>query len=87
MSNIVDILATIGQDAKLRYASDDEMQRMLVNLQLDQEVREAVLAKDQKRLAGLIGANNVSCLLVPGIVQEDFTPATAEQHEYVEKRA
>jgi len=87
MSNIVDFLATIGQDAKLRYASDEEMQHMLADMKLVQEVRDAVLAKDQKRLADLVGANNVCCLMIPAVMQNEFAPDGTDESEYVEKRA
>jgi len=68
MSNIIEFLETIGQNASLRYASTREMQHMLADSQMDQDVREAVLAKDQQRLSELLRAKNTCCMLMPGRV-------------------
>jgi|SwirhisoilCB2_FD_contig_31_32372100_length_529_multi_2_in_0_out_0_1 hypothetical protein len=68
MSNIIEFLETIGQNASLRYASTGEMQHMLADSQMDQDVREAVLAKDQQRLSELLRAKNTCCMLMPGRV-------------------
>jgi len=88
MSNIIDFLETIGQDANLRYASNGEMQHMLVNSQLDQDIKQAVLARDQQRLTALVGAQNVCCLLVPAQVMSFLAAWTDEEDEYYhEQRA
>lgn len=63
MSNIIDFLEIMGQDANLRYASAGDMQRMLADIQVDPEMRGAVLATDQVRLTALAGAKNVCCML------------------------
>jgi hypothetical protein len=68
MSNVIEFLETIGQNASLRYASTGEMQHMLADSQMDQDVREAVLAKDQQRLSELLRAKNTCCMLMPGRV-------------------
>ncbi len=68
MSNIIDFLETIGQDASLRYASTGEMKHMLADSQVDQDVMEAVLAKDQQRLSELLKAKNTCCVLMPSRV-------------------
>lgn len=87
MSNIVDFLETVGQNASLRYASKGEMQRILAGTQIDPEVRDAVLAKDQARLTALAGAKNVCCMLVPAMVQSDPTSGTDEDEYYHQRRA
>lgn len=68
MSNVIEFLETIGQNASLRYASAGEMQHMLADSQMDQDVREAMLAKDQQRLSELLRAQNTCCMLMPGRV-------------------
>lgn len=88
MSNIVDFLESVGQNATLRYASAGDMQRMLVHSQLDQDIKEAVLAKDQERLTALVGAQNVCCLLVPAQVRCLLVPGINDEDEYYhEQRA
>ncbi|AGG89545.1 MULTISPECIES: hypothetical protein [Rhodanobacter] len=88
MSNIIDFLENVGQNASLRYASAGDMQRMLVHSQLDQDIKEAVLAKDQERLTALVGAQNVCCLLVPAQVRCLLVPGINDEDEYYhEQRA
>lgn len=86
MSNIVDFLENVGQNASLRYASAGELQRMLADIQVDPEVRDAVLAKDQARLTALAGAKNVCCMLVPAMVQSD-RDSDKEEDYYHQRRA
>lgn len=68
MSNIIDFLETVGQNASLRYASPEKMQHVLADSQVDNELQEAVLAGDQQRLSELLRAKNTCCMLMPGRV-------------------
>lgn len=86
MSNIVDFLEAVGQNASLRYAPVGEMQRMLADVQIDPEVRDAVLAKDQARLTALAGASNVCCMLVPALVPSDRVSGTDGEDGYYQQR-
>lgn len=86
MSNIVDFLENVGQNASLRYASAGDMQRMLAGIEVDPEVRDAVLAKDQARLSALAGAKNVCCMLVPAMVQSDQDSGASEEEGYYHQR-
>lgn len=64
MSNVIDFLESLGQDAKLRHASRDEMERALLNAQIEPELRAAILDSDQTRLEALLGAQaNVCCMI------------------------
>lgn len=88
MSNIIDFLETIGQDAALRYASNGKMQRMLEGARLDADVQDAVLARDQQRLTALVGAENVCCMLIPAQPRCMLVPGLNEDDEYYnEQRA
>jgi len=71
MSNVIDFLEMIGQDARLRHASQDEMKFALANMQMDSDLQAAILAKDQQQLEALIGASNVCCVVFPGMNDED----------------
>lgn len=84
MSNIVDFLENVGQNASLRYAPARKLHHMLADIQVDPEVRDAVLAKDQARLTALAGAKNVCCMLVPAMVQSD--PNSGREEEYHHQR-
>jgi len=68
MSNVIDFLEMIGQDARLRHASQDEMRLTLASMRIDSDLQTAVLAKDKQQLEALIGASNVCCMQFPGIV-------------------
>jgi hypothetical protein len=68
MSNVVDFLEMIGQDARLRHASQDEMKLVLANVQMDSDLRSAILAKDQPQLEALLGASNTCCVVFPRTV-------------------
>lgn len=86
MSNIINFLEAIGQNASLRYASTGEMQHMLANSELDQDIKQAVLAKDQQRLTALVGAQNVCCLLVPAQLRCLLVPGINDEDEHYEER-
>ncbi len=86
MSNIINFLETIGQNASLRYASAGEMQRMLDDSQMDQDVKEAVLAKDQQRLSELLRAKNTCCMLMPGRVSCMLMPGMNDEDEILSER-
>jgi len=71
MSNIVDFLERVGQDARLRQASQSELELLLTGGQIDPEVGAAIFAKDQSRLDALLGQGNVCCAQFPGKEDED----------------
>jgi len=86
VSNIIDFLESIGQDASLRYASAGEMQRMLADSRMDQDVTEAVLAQDQRRLSELLRAKNTCCVLMPGRVSCVLMAGMNDEDEGLEER-
>jgi len=61
MSNIIDLLERMGQDARLRHASQDEVELALAGAQIDPELQAAILGKDHQWLELLLGASNVCC--------------------------
>ena len=71
MSNVIDFLERLGTDAKLRNASDVELEQALVSAQIDPEVRAAILAGDQQRLESLLGATTNVCCVVYAPMRED----------------
>lgn len=64
MSNVIDFLERLGQDAQLRHAADGELEQALIRAQIDPAIREAILRRDQQRLESLLGAApNVCCMI------------------------
>ncbi|MDE2154426.1 MAG: hypothetical protein KGJ32_00810 [Xanthomonadaceae bacterium] len=61
MSNVIDFLERVGQDARLRHASQDVVQLALADAQIDPELRVAIHAKDQRRLEALLGKSTLCC--------------------------
>lgn len=86
MSNIIDFLEAIGQDASLRYASTGEMQHMLADSQMGQDVQEAVLARDQQRLTALLRVSNTCCMLMPGRVSCLLMSGMNDEDEVLDER-
>ena len=79
MSNIINFLERMGQDAQLRQASRSEVELALKDAQIDPEIQVAILAKDQSKLEDLLGSVNVCCMLEPGKEDESEDDETEEQ--------
>lgn len=64
MTNVIDFLENLGQDARLRYATSEELEQALSGMQIDPAVRAALLGEDQRQLEALLGAaTNVCCMV------------------------
>lgn len=71
MSNVVDFLERMGQDAQLRHAASDEVERALANTGIDPVMRAAIFSEDQRHLEALLGAStNVCCMVRPADDEE-----------------
>ena len=78
MSNIIDFLERLGTDAQFTRGSDVALEQALASAQIDPQVRDAILMRDQRRLETLLGANpNVCCMII--------APAREEEPEDDEK--
>ena len=71
MSNVIDFLERMGQDAQLRHASLSEIELALKGAQIDPELQAAILAKDQAGIEALLGRGHLCCFLLPGKEDED----------------
>jgi hypothetical protein len=72
MSNVIDFLERLGQDAQLRYATNAEIEQALAGAQIDPAVRAAILGEDQLQLEALLGAaTNVCCMVHPAEEEDD----------------
>jgi hypothetical protein len=63
MTNVVDFLDRIGRDVELRYATAEEIDRVLAQEQVPPAVRGALL-DDGAQLEALLGATPSICCLV-----------------------
>src|ERR1700730_11069383 len=71
VSNVIDFLQRLGQDAKLRHAPRAALERALAEAGIDPALREALLGADQK-LESLLGADtNVCAMISPGKKEEE----------------
>ena len=64
MSNVIDFLERFGANANLRYAADDAVEAALKLAGIDEAVRAAIVAKDQRALEALLGADTNVCCVV-----------------------
>ena len=72
MSNVIDFLERMGQDAQLRYATIAEVEQALAGAQIDPALRAAILGADQLQLEALLGAaTNVCCMVHPTEEEDD----------------
>ena len=72
MSNVVGFLECVGQDARLRHASKDELDLALTGMQIAPEVQSAILGRDQVLLNTLLNAKSIICCgMAPGKEDDD----------------
>jgi hypothetical protein len=67
MTDVIDFLERLGQDATLRGAP---LENALNGAGLSSEIREALAKRDQRSLEALLGVGNVCCL-VNAPIEED----------------
>jgi hypothetical protein len=72
VSNVIDFLQRLGQDADLRHAPRTELELALAEADIDPALREALLGADQRKLESLLGADtNVCAMISPGKKEDD----------------
>lgn len=77
MFNVLEFLERVGSDSRLRHASAAEQADAMA--QIDPALREALAARDSKRLEQLLGARtNVVCGMAPA---EDDVPNKKDEEE------
>lgn len=80
MSDTIDLLTSIGQDASLRHASADDLSAVLDQLNASDTLKEAVAARDSSLLTRELGNNprtEPQISHFPG--HEDEKPAREDQ--------
>ncbi|MES2313318.1 MAG: hypothetical protein V4566_13585 [Pseudomonadota bacterium] len=71
MSDVIDFLEKMGQDAKLRHGSRDEVELALASAEIAPELQAAIIAKDQVHLETLLGQAPVCVMYFPGEEEQD----------------
>lgn len=66
MSDVIDFLEHMGQDAQLRHALQDEVELALTSAEIAPELRAAILANDPAQLETLLGHVPACGYLLPG---------------------
>lgn len=66
MSDVVDFLEHMGRDARLRDASQADVEHAVARAGLDPQLQQAILARDKGRLEALLGAQHFCGVMIPG---------------------
>lgn len=78
MTDVIDFLEQMGQDAQLRHGSQDEVELALTSAEIAPELQAAILANNQARLEALLGQNPLCGMLFPGKEDEQEDEDTEE---------
>lgn len=65
MSNVIDFLERMGQDAELRYGARAKVAMALGNEDIESALQELILDGDDVKLADALGQGTMCCLLLP----------------------
>jgi len=78
MSDVIDLLERMGQDAQWSLASPDDIQLALADAKLEPELQVAIATGDQQSLETLLGLSPLCGMLVPGKEDEKEDEDTEE---------
>lgn len=66
MLNVIDVLEEVGQDARLRNATNDSLEAVLLHHGVDAAMASAALSRNQVQLERALGVNaNICCVQHP----------------------
>jgi hypothetical protein len=71
MTDVIDFLERMGQDAQLRNASLDDLQQALNSAEIAPELQTAILAGNQEQLKTLLNQGPLCVALFPGKEDEE----------------
>jgi len=71
MTDVIDFLEQMGQDAQLRHAAQGEVELALTVADITPELQAAILAKDQAKVEALLGHAPVCGYFLPGKEEEE----------------
>lgn len=79
MTEIIDFLEKLGQDAQLRHAGCGEISAALAAARIDKVAAEAILAGDERTLAAHLAARSEVCCLIFAPRREDEEPEKEDE--------
>lgn len=71
MFDVIDFLESVGQDALWRHAEPEVLAAALTEARISQELQMAILAKDRRSIATLLGTGPFCCYINPAKEDED----------------
>jgi len=71
MTNVIDFLEKMGQNAQWNHASQEEIQLALASAEITPELQAAIVAGDQLSLQALLGLTPLCGMYMPGKEDED----------------
>lgn len=80
MTDIIEFLERVGQDAHLRHGSRDDLERALTAAELAPGLRAAILSRDQSYLEALMQQAPVCGYFFAGKDDEEQGSETARTH-------
>ncbi len=86
MTDVIDFLERIGQDAQLRHGSQDELELALSSTDLAPDLQSAILAKDQARLGTLLEQVPQCNVFFPSKEDEEQDDESEETEESPSRR-
>ena len=80
MTEIIDFLQKLGQDAQLRHAGYGEIRAALAAARIDKVAADAILAGDERTLAQYLAApSEVCCLIFVPQREDDEEPQKEDE--------
>lgn len=71
MFDVIDFLESVGQDALWRHAEPEALAAALTEARISPELQMAILAKDRRSIATLLGTGSFCCYINPAKEDED----------------
>jgi hypothetical protein len=71
MSNVIEFLERVGQDSRLRYASDGVLERALQKSKISPQLQAAVMSGDGAEIEAVLGGHRNVCCMINVPAEED----------------
>jgi hypothetical protein len=81
LSNVIDFLERMGQDARLRDATEADLEAALTQAGIEPALRTAMLGEDSHALESLLGVTPNMCCLIRKDDEEEDEPDEEEEEE------
>jgi hypothetical protein len=86
VSNVIDFLQRLGQNADVRHAPRTELELALAEANIDPALRQALLGTDQRKLENLLGVDtDVCCVIAPGRKEEEDEDEDEDEDDFDEE--